>query len=57
MNLTKKEQARYRAIVRELSRLSRNGWDRTTHVDYEPLEAELRALADKMTGHKATVQD
>ena len=49
MNLTKKEQARYRAIIRELSRLSRNGWDRATHVDYEPLEAELKVLAEKMT--------
>lgn len=57
MNLTKKEQARYRAIVRQLARLSSNGWDRSTHVDYEPLEAELRALADKMTGRKATEQD
>ena len=49
MKLTKKEQARCRAIVRELSRLSRNGWDRATHVDYEPLEAELNVLASKMT--------
>lgn len=46
--LTKKEQARYRAITQQLSRLSRNGWDRATHVDYEPLEKELKALADKM---------
>ena len=48
MKLTKKEQSRYRAIVRELSRLSRNGWDQATHVDYEPLETELRQLADKL---------
>lgn len=48
MALTKKEQARYRAIVRELSRLSRKGWSRATHVDYEPLEKELNALATKM---------
>lgn len=48
--LTKKEQARYRAILRELSRLSHNGWDRATHVDYEPLEAELSVLSAKLTG-------
>ena len=46
--LTKKEQARYRAIIGQLARMSRNGWDRATHVDYEPLEAELRALGDKL---------
>ncbi len=46
--MTKKERARYSAIVRQLSDLSRNGWDRTTHDDYEPLERELNALADKM---------
>jgi hypothetical protein len=49
MALTKKEQARYHAIVRELSRLSHNGWDRATHTDYEPLEAELAKLGDKLT--------
>ncbi len=48
MALTKKEQARYRAIVRQLSDLSRRGWSQATHADYAPLEAELRALADKM---------
>jgi hypothetical protein len=48
MALTKKEQARYRAIVAELSRLSRNGWEKATHDDYAPLETELAALAEKM---------
>ncbi len=51
--MTKKEQARYRAIVRELSRLSRNGWDRATHGDYEPLEKELAALGDKLIKARA----
>lgn len=51
--LTKREAARYRAIVRELSRLSSNGWDRATHPDYEPLERELRQLSDKMTARIA----
>lgn len=46
--LTKREQARYRAIVRDLSRLSRNGWERATHDDYAPLEAELARLGEKM---------
>lgn len=45
---TKKDQARYRAIVRELSRLSSNGWDRATHQDWEPLEDELAMLGRKM---------
>ena len=52
MTLTKKEQARYRAIVRQLSDMSKRGWDRATHVDYEPLEAELNKLAEKMTSEK-----
>ena len=45
---TKKDQARYRAIVRELSRLSSKGWDRATHEDWESLETELAALGEKM---------
>jgi hypothetical protein len=49
MNLTKKEQARYRAIVQQLSRMSSRGWERATHPDYEPLERELQELGDKMT--------
>lgn len=49
MALTKKERARYRAIIRELSRLSRNGWDRATHDDYAALETELAVLAAKLT--------
>lgn len=53
MALTKKEQARYRAIIRQLSDLSKNGWSQATHPDYEPLEKELRALADKMTKAEA----
>jgi hypothetical protein len=46
--LTKKERARYSAIVRQLSAMSSNGWDRATHDDYAPLEAELAALGEKM---------
>ena len=53
LNLTQKEQARYRAIVRQLSSLSSRGWERATHPDYEPLERELRQLADKMTAKDA----
>ena len=48
--LTKREQARYRAIVTQLSRMSSRGWERATHPDYEPLEKELRELGDKMIG-------
>ena len=49
MTLTKKEQGRYRAIIRQLSHMSANGWSQSTHVDYEPLEAELKVLADKIS--------
>ena len=47
--LTKKEKARYRAIIRQLSDMSYRGWDKHSHVDWEPLEAELTILANKMT--------
>lgn len=47
--LTKKEQARYRAIVRELSQLPLNG---VTHVGYQLLEKELRALNRKIEESK-----
>jgi hypothetical protein len=46
--MTRREQARYRAIVNQLSKMSRNGWDRASHPDYEPLEKELAELAEKM---------
>lgn len=52
--LTKREQARYRAIVQQLSKLSQKGWDRATHDDYAPLEAELAALAEKQVRYKPT---
>jgi hypothetical protein len=48
-SVTKKEQARYRAIMRELARLREAGWDRTTHPDFEPLDKELAVLAEKIT--------
>lgn len=48
MPLTKKEQARYRVIVRQLSKLAAAGWSSNTHPDFEFLEAELSALAAKM---------
>ena len=49
MSFTKKEQSRYRAIVRQLAELSRDGWSKALPVDYVPLEIELRTLADKIT--------
>jgi hypothetical protein len=49
MALTKKEQARYRAIMRHLARLQRNGWSKNDHPDFEILVAEAAALAIKMT--------
>jgi hypothetical protein len=36
--------ARRSVIVAELSKLSRNGWANARPVDYQPLEAELRAI-------------
>lgn len=49
MKMTKRAmRARYRAIVHELSRLSRVGWALAKPSDYLPLEAELRALAVKI---------
>lgn len=45
---TKKDHKRYVTIVKELSRLSAKGWDRATHVDYEPLEKELADLGNRM---------
>lgn len=31
-------------IIRELCKLSRNGWENAKPCDYKPLEAELREL-------------
>lgn len=42
--MTKKQAARAREIIRELTRLSRNGWRDAKPSDYLPLEGELRAL-------------
>lgn len=39
-----KRSRRRRAIVTELSRLSRNGWSDARPNDYLPLESELRAI-------------
>lgn len=41
---TAKQRARYRAIVRELSRLSTGGWAQASCLDYVPLERELRHM-------------
>lgn len=45
--MTKRDQARRRAIIAELSRLSRNGWRDARPCDYLPLERELAALQDR----------
>jgi hypothetical protein len=42
--MTKKKLARMNAIIRELTRLSRNGWRDARPSDYLPLERELKAL-------------
>ena len=51
--LTLKEQARYRAICRQLERMRRNGWTPETHGDFEILEAELAKLGEKLTGDRS----
>lgn len=51
--MTKREQARYRAIVRQLDRMRRRGWEPNTHPDFEPLETELLILVNKLTGEAA----
>lgn len=42
--LSRPAQARHVALVRELSRLSRDGWSGTATEEYRPLEEELRLL-------------
>lgn len=43
--MTKKQMiARRSEIIRELSRLSRDGWKFAIPADYEPLERELDVL-------------
>ena len=48
IGLSRKERARYRLLIDELCRLSRNGWAHARPSDYQPLEAEYRALAAKI---------
>jgi hypothetical protein len=54
--LTKKEQARFRAISRRLASLKAKGWDAGSHPDIEILEAEFSRLGDKLVGVKTTVK-
>ena len=47
IRFTKRDGARYRVIIAELTHMSRDGW-RTAHCDdYLPLERELAILAAK----------
>ena len=39
-----KNQKRRSEIIRELCKLSQNGWQNAKPCDYEPLEAELKKL-------------
>jgi len=48
MNLTRKEQARFRAITQQLARMRAKGFDSSTHPDFDVLEPELAALGEKM---------
>ena len=47
--LTQKEQARYRAIMRQIAGMKKRGWTPEDHPDFEILQDELNALATKMT--------
>ena len=42
-----KKQKRRSEIIKELTRLSRNGWANALPVDYEPLEAALSNTDDR----------
>ena len=42
--LTRKEKARWRAIISQLRVLSRDGWKHSTRSEYMPLLRELWAL-------------
>jgi hypothetical protein len=46
--MKKQQRQRRSAIIAELSRLSRDGWANARPCDYQPLEAELRALEQEM---------
>lgn len=42
--MTKRDQARYHAIINELSAMGRHGWHHYTWRDWQPLERELAQL-------------
>jgi hypothetical protein len=44
MNRHAREKKRRSEIIRELCKLSKNGWADARASDYEPLEKELREL-------------
>lgn len=50
MTSKKALRKRYSQIVKELSDLSRKGWAFAKPDDYQPLERELRQLADVLFG-------
>ena len=41
------DRARRSQIIRALSDLSRDGWNGVRPEDYQPLEAELRAIEER----------
>jgi hypothetical protein len=45
--MTRKEKQRKSAIIAELSRMSRDGWQSSQADDYLPLERELNAINAK----------
>lgn len=45
--MTSKQRQRRIEIIKQLSDLSRDGWARAKPYDYQPLEAELRALESR----------
>lgn len=46
--ITRKDRQRYRAIMNRLAYLRRNGWDESTHPDFEFLEKEVTELGERM---------
>jgi hypothetical protein len=45
--VNKRDAARSRIIISELTKMSRNGWRDARPSDYRPLEAELHKLNEK----------
>jgi hypothetical protein len=55
--MRKREAARCRIIIAQLTKLSRNGWRDAKPCDYLPLEEELRRLVREAKQQEARYAD